>query len=323
MTMEEKLRDALEIIMGINGNDTALIIHDDYAYDVAMTTKKALELEGVKVHMYKLPQDKRPLKEMPADLKDLIDTLKPSLAFNMFKGSGEETPFRIGLASHEVKYGARVGHSPDITMGMIEHPLTADFYTIRENADKLREHFKPVKKVRLTTKLGTDISFSIEGRAFNDDITISAGEWGNLPSGEMWCAPVEHSMNGTIICDGSIGDVGQVKEPLTIIVKDGYVVSISSKDGALVDRVNELFSVDDEAKLCGEFGIGLNPKARLTGILLEDEKAGKTLHIAFGNNHNMPGGQNNSKTHRDFLFKDPSIILDTGEFLMTDGLFLI
>lgn len=323
MTIEGKLRDALKIIMGINGNDTALIIHDDYARDVATTTKKALEMEGIKVRMYKLPQEKRPLKETPADLRDLIDTMKPTLAYNMFKGSGEETPFRIGLASHETKYGARVGHSPDITMGMIEHPLTADFYTIKENADKLREKFKGVKTVRLTTKLGTDVTFSIEGRAFNDDITISAGEWGNLPSGEMWCAPVENSMNGTIICDGSIGDIGQVKEPLTIIVKNGYVASISSKDSGLVNRVNELFSVDDEAKLCGEFGIGLNPKARLTGILLEDEKAGRTLHIAFGNNHNMPGGKNNSKTHRDFLFKEPSIILDTGEVLMKDGDFKI
>ena len=66
-------------------------------------------------------------------------------------------------------------------------------------------------------------------------------------------------------------------------------------------------SVDDMASVIGELGIGLNPKARLTGNLLEDEKAGKTAHIAFGHNTDMPNGQNHSKTHLDFLFYNPTL----------------
>ena len=42
--------------------------------------------------------------------------------------------------------------------------------------------------------------------------------------------------------------------------------------------------------------------------MLEDEKAGETAHIAFGNNMDMDGGQNDSKTHRDYLFYKPTII---------------
>jgi len=57
----------------------------------------------------------------------------------------------------------------------------------------------------------------------------------------------------------------------------------------------ELIKVDREASLAGEFGIGLNPKARLTGNLLEDEKAGRTLHIAFGNNMDMPEGRTTAR----------------------------
>lgn len=60
--------------------------------------------------------------------------------------------------------------------------------------------------------------------------------------------------------------------------------------------------MDEEARIIGELGIGLNPGAKLSGILLEDEKALKTVHIAFGNNENMDGVQNKSITHRDFLF---------------------
>ena len=55
-------------------------------------------------------------------------------------------------------------------------------------------------------------------------------------------------------------------------------------------------------------------------VLLEDEKVYGTLHIAFGHNSDMPGGQNMRATHRDFLFKKPNIInMETGEYIMRDG----
>jgi len=316
-----KLHDSLKVILDIHAGQKALIIHDEYAKDVSRLTKKALALEDVKVFTYKLPEDKRPLKDTPEDLGALIDRLKPDLFFNQLKGIAEETPFRIALHHEESQFGARVGHSPGVEIGMFEYAMTADFRALKAKAEALKKKFEGVKGVRLTTEAGTDISFSIEGRDFANDITIEPGHMGNLPAGEMWCAPVEHSMNGVIVVDGSIGDLGQVKEPLTITVKNGYISGLESKDKALVKRVKELTSVDRDASLAGEFGVGLNPKARLTGNLLEDEKVGGTLHIAFGANEDMPGGQNKSKTHRDFLFKAPSIITDKGQVFMKDGEF--
>lgn len=316
-----KLRGSLKEIMDIRAGQKALIVHDEYAKGVCKLTKKALELEGVKVYTYKLPEEKRPLKDTPADLRELMERLKPDLFFNQLQGIAEETPFRIALHHEESRFGAKVGHSPGVEMRMFEHPMTADFKEMKKKAEALKGKFIGVKSVRLTTRAGTDVSFSIEGRDFADDITIGPGHMGNLPAGEMWCAPVEESMNGTIVVDGSIGDLGQVKEPLVIRVKDGFIVGLESRDKALVKRVEELVSVDREASLAGEFGIGLNPKAMLTGNLLEDEKVGGTLHIAFGANEDMPGGRNKSRTHRDFLFKAPSIIADGGEIIMKDGEF--
>ncbi|MBM4388261.1 MAG: aminopeptidase, partial [Deltaproteobacteria bacterium] len=74
-------------------------------------------------------------------------------------------------------------------------------------------------------------------------------------------------------------------------------------------KVKEYLNIDSEASVIGELGIGLNPGARLVGNLLEDEKAFKTAHIAFGNNEDMPGGRNRSKTHRDFLFREPTFVV--------------
>ena len=127
-------------------------------------------------------------------------------------------------------------------------------------------------------------------------------------------------MNGMIVCDGSIGDLGQVKEPLILKVRDGKVFSVESQDAEMAKEVDRLIHVDDDASLVGEFGIGLNPKSRLTGLMLEDEKAAGTVHIAFGQNTDMIGGQNNSRTHRDFLFMAPDIVTDASEVIMKNGI---
>ena len=103
-------------------------------------------------------------------------------------------------------------------------------------------------------------------------------------------------------------------------VKDGKLVALESDDTELVEKIKELTSVDEMASVVGELGIGLNPKARLTGNLLEDEKAGKT---AFGNNTEMPNGKNDSKTHRDFLFYKPTFEVEyldnTKRYLIKNG----
>lgn len=319
--LAHRIRDSLKELMGIEAGQKALIVHDDHARDVALLTKQALELEGVSVVFYRLPEGRRPLRETPPELRELLEGLEPDLIFNQLKGLAEETPFRISLHHEESRHGAKVGHSPGVEMGMFEHPMTADFRAMRRRADALKKKFGSVHAVTLTAPAGTDLRFSIEGRGFCDDITILPGHMGNLPAGEIWCAPVETSMNGTLVVDGSIGDLGRVRDPLTMTIENGRVVGLASRDAGLARRVDELIHVDGEASLAGEFGIGLNPKARLTGNLLEDEKAGRTLHIAFGNNADMPGGKNMSQTHRDFLFMQPSIATDAGEVLMKDGEF--
>jgi len=69
-----------------------------------------------------------------------------------------------------------------------------------------------------------------------------------------------------------------------------------------------LLDTDSGARTIAELGIGLNPKARLVGIMLEDEKAYRTAHIAFGDNIGFPGGVSNSTTHIDYLVHRPTII---------------
>lgn len=320
MGLAPGLRDALREIMGIRKGDVALIVHDVPSEQVSAITREALELDGVVVHEYLLPEGQRPLAETPAPLIALMGRLRPALIFNQLEGRADETPFRVGMISEERMCGAKVGHSPDLTVAMISGPMAADFGEVRRNAARLARRLEGATALRLTSPAGTDLAFSIAGRAFLDDLSIAPGQMGNLPAGETWTAPVERSVNGTLVCDGSIGDLGMVPAPVAVRVADGRAVQVSSGDRAYAGRVAGLLAVDEDAGLAGEFGIGLNPLARLTGLLLEDEKALGTAHIAFGNNLDMPGGRNGSITHRDFLIRSPTIVVqDTGEAVMKDG----
>lgn len=58
-----------------------------------------------------------------------------------------------------------------------------------------------------------------------------------------------------------------------------------------------------------EIGVGFNPKARVTGKVIEDEKAKGTAHIAFGDNRSF-GGYIEAPSHLDAVFFNPQIFLD-------------
>ncbi len=306
--MLEGAKNALKVVLSMEKNEPMLIITDEHKSDIAEAFRLGGEALGAKVKTFVLPEEQRPLKEIPAEIFPLLEHCKTGgIIINAFSANSTETPFRIKLIKQEISTNSRVGHAPGITTSMMtEGPMTVDYSQVARNVDTLMAKFENAKKVRLTAPGGTDITLGIAHRDFDTDVRIKSGGFGNLPAGEIWCAPEEDNANGVIVCDGSIGDIGQVKEPLKLEISKGKIVALESDDQGLVDRIRELTGVDEDASVIGELGIGLNPRARLIGNLLEDEKAGKTAHIAFGNNTEMPNGQNRSQTHRDFLFYNPT-----------------
>ena len=58
-----------------------------------------------------------------------------------------------------------------------------------------------------------------------------------------------------------------------------------------------------------ELGVGLNPNARLTGEMLEDEGVLGTIHIGIGTSHTL-GGEIMAPTHYDLLMWEPTIEVD-------------
>jgi leucyl aminopeptidase (aminopeptidase T) len=313
-------------VLNLNKDDVVLVITDEDTQIIGQSFYNAAIEYGSTAHLYLLPEKDRPLSEIPAEMNDLSKDV--TIVINAFKGLGEETPFRVKwvkkiLATKSI----RLGHAPSINEPMMtDGPMNIDYRAMVNNADKIAEILENAKMAHVSTPSGTDIVLHIEDRGFSTDVQITKEPYlANLPCGEIWCGPIETQGNGIIVCDGSIGDIGKVKKPLKITVKDGKITKLESKDKNLVKEVKKLISLDEDASIIGELGIGLNPGAKLSGILLEDEKALKTAHIAFGNNLDMIGGKNKSITHRDFLFYKPTIKItykdDSSKVLMKNGNF--
>ncbi len=65
-----------------------------------------------------------------------------------------------------------------------------------------------------TTARCTDLVFSISGLDFLSEVLATARAGGNLPCGEVYCAPVEDGANGVLVADGTVGDIGAASEPV-------------------------------------------------------------------------------------------------------------
>jgi leucyl aminopeptidase (aminopeptidase T) len=181
---------------------------------------------------------------------------------------------------------------------------------------------RPTRTIRVTAPGGTDITMPIAGREphASSGLFREKGQWGNLPTGEAYLAPVEGVSNGVVVVDGSMAGVGMVDQPIRIVVKDGYATEITGGESA-AKLVGLLEPHGLDARTVAEFGIGTNDRAILTGVILEDEKVMGTIHIAFGDNKSM-GGSVRVASHLDGLITSPSVWFDDRQ-IMKDGRILV
>jgi aminopeptidase len=219
--------------------------------------------------------------------------------------------------------GVRIATFPGITKDVMIRGMNADYKSISKRTIKLKEILETGSEIKVTAPAGTDISFSIKGRAAyaSKGLFHAKGESGNLPTGEAFLAPVEGTSNGVFVTDGSFAGLGLIKNVnIRIEVENGYATKITG--GVLAKKLKQqLDVVGKEARNIAEFGIGTNDSAKLSGVLLEDEKVMGTIHIALGNNVSM-GGNVNVPIHLDGVVKKPTVWMD-GKLLMKDGKLLV
>lgn len=202
---------------------------------------------------------------------------------------------------------------------LIIESLDIDYKKTEKNTKKIAEILTKGSRVEVTTKAGTNVTFSIKGVEAKTATGIykNPGEGGNLPGSEAYIAPETGTMNGTIVIDGSLRILNETiipRNPVRLTIKDGIITNINDNDDA--KKLNAtLMWAHNKAKnpegiwRIGEFGIGLNKKAKIIGSTIIDEKAHRTAHFAIGSNAWF-GGNIKAIIHLDQVIKDPTIKVD-------------
>jgi leucyl aminopeptidase (aminopeptidase T) len=209
--------------------------------------------------------------------------------------------------------GARVATLPGITDGVFLMGLDADYESIRAECERVLDQVADADEIRVTTDLGTDITFEPGGRDWRMDTGIvhQPGEMSNLPAGEVFVSPED--ANGRYVVDGTMMPHGKLEgETLEFEVEDGYVTHISDDDvrAEVEDAADE---VGEAAYNLAELGIGTNlAVADLVGSVLLDEKAAGTVHIAIGDDHGI-GGDTHAPIHLDGIVTGPTVYADGDE----------
>ncbi len=179
------------------------------------------------------------------------------------------------------------------------------------------------KRMRVTSKKGTDVTISIEGRPALEVTPVKKrGQMmGPVPLwAEVAFAAVEDQTEGTIVVDGvmlGIGLKGQVKKPITWTLKGGRAVEI--KGGPEAEKLKKVLEGVPNSTVIGEFAFGTS-MASPFGSPSEKGRLG-TVHFALGDNHNAyPGGQNVCDLHLDGVVLNASMeIVDNGQKILQDG----
>ena len=214
--------------------------------------------------------------------------------------------------------GIRGATMPGVTEDMLARVMSVDFDRMASRSDAVAKLLDENDTAHITSVDGTDLTLAFGARpgiSDNGDLT-APGAFGNLPCGEAFVAPV--GGEGQIVVT-SLGSIGISPEPVTLTLQHGRLVDANGGVGPeFIERLRE----HGELGLnLAELGVGTNDKARVTGLVLEDEKILGTVHVAFGASAGI-GGTVSVPIHLDVVAPGVTLtigsttVLERGEYVL-------
>lgn len=307
---------AIRDCMGARAGERVLVVTDEPLRTIGFALQQAARGLGLDVLLVDMLPRRSNGEEPPPEVADLMTRADIVLCPTSKSLTHTDSRRAASLA------GARVATLPGVTEAIMVRCMNANYHEIAARTHRLCERLERTKAVRVTAPGGTDITMPIAGRQAHASSGLfrEKGQWGNLPTGEAYLAPLEGQSEGVVVVDGSMAGIGLLRQPIRITVEHGYATDIAG--GADAQQLIALLEPHGrDARTVAEFGIGTNDKATLTGVILEDEKVMGTIHVAFGDNKSM-GGTVRVASHLDGLVKNPTVWFD-GVKVMEDGRLLI
>jgi 2,5-dihydroxypyridine 5,6-dioxygenase len=195
------------------------------------------------------------------------------------------------------------------------------------------------RRLRVASEAGTDLTMEKGDRPATAQygLTDQPGRWDHWPSGLVATAPVEGSVEGTLVIDAgdAILNLGRhVVEPIRISLEGGRITEISGGGEARVLKRYFEAADDPKAYIPSHIGWGTDKRARWETIanrfwewggIMDGESFYGNMQIAFGSNYfRQMGGANVCNFHIDIPCLDHSFwvddvqVLDRGRFLVAE-----
>lgn len=314
--LERALAIAVRDCLAVKPQETVLVVTDDEKFKIGQKLHLvAREYARESLLLVMAPRQNHGQEPPPAVARAM---LAAEVIFFITQMSLSHTRARREATAR----GARIASLPGITEDIIARTIDVDYRRMNRLAARICPLLSGAPQIRITTPLGTDLSFSARGRRAHPDTGIirEKGGFTNLPAGEVYVAPLEGSANGRLVIDGTICRMWPLSRPIEVAIARGFAVGAGP--GPEAERFWQMLSRHGRPAFnVAEFGIGINPKARISGVVLEDEKALGTIHIAFGDNSSM-GGRVKVPSHQDGIVTRATVWVG-GTKIMEDGRLLI
>ena len=319
-------RMVIDTCMDIRRGENVLIVCDPTTGDIGQALHEAANRRSDRVLLIVMPKARHHGEEPPAPVANLMRQQQVVIA-----------PTRYSLTHtravrQALKDRARVATMPGMTNEMFSRGgMSADFTDVKRRIGNLQPHLRRRRILNVKSEQGTDVTFEVNWREWKLDdngICNRPKMLTNLPAGKAFIMPREGTMNGKVVIDGS-WESNLVDEPVTLTIENGLVVDVTG--GTIAAAIRQEFGeaagrlrVKDRENVwtVAEFGIGMNPQARLSGNVLEDEKRLGTCYFAVGDNTAL-GGTSSVGIHIPGVLKEPSLwfddtqVLDKGELLLS------
>lgn len=327
--MREGARIAVRTCMAVQPSDRVFIWTDDKTAEIGhLMAAEARQITPHVLVKHLESYSPRPITAVPEALLDDLDTVKPTVTFFVAQGQPGEVSFRIQLGGLlRNRYKTRHAHMVGIDAQLMREGMRVDYNVIADLTFRVNNRVENAEEIRVTSRKGTDLVVKLDPQHLKwipcHGLYHHQGDWGNLPEGETFTAPL--SADGVIVAD-VLGDYfshkyGVLDTPVAFRLVAGRVTAVESANQDLADEVWAYLHSAENGNRAGEFAIGTNIGiTHLTGNLLQDEKI-PGVHVAFGNPYpDRTGADWTSTIHVDVIPLDCSIWVN-GDQIMQDGKF--
>lgn len=233
------------------------------------------------------------------------------------------TPFESAFNNNKkIRYINLVEMNPDL---MIRNIGNIDIGQLAEFMCKFEIMNKAAKTYRVTTTAGTNLTFETNPLHLVCNDCGDASKPGmNMMPGQLNIVPEFDTVQGTIVFDGSLVPPFRLLDaPVKLTIENSKIVKVEG--GIQAEQFSDWLNSFGDPNMfkLAHMAYGLNPGAKLTGDIVEDERVWGCVEwgIGYVSPIDAPPAGQDAKSHCDGICLNASVwlddvqVLDRGKFV--------